>query len=163
MKKELKFFTAILIFGLIQCAVMPNLKFFGVMPDILLIAVVLGGVYFSWGWSLFFGFSAGFLKDIFGIGGFAANVLIFSLWGYFIPKISRKVSIDDIIALPFFVFIVTFINDIILRFLSLCRGEIISLGIFLKVAVLGSFYNALMLLLVYKLLNYFKCFPRRRS
>jgi len=161
MTKELKFIFSIIICGLLQAAVMPNLKFFGVMPDLLLIIVVLGGVYFSWGWSCIFGVLAGLLKDIFSVDNFAVNIFIFSLWGHFIPKITRKVSVDDIIALPFFVFIVTFITDIVFRFILLFQGKVISLGIFLKVTILGSIYNALILLLVFRLLKYFKCLPRK--
>jgi len=161
MRKEIRFLIAIIFLGLLQCTVMQNLKLFGVMPDLLLIGVVLAGVYFSWGWSLLFAAIAGFLKDILSVDNFALNVLIFSLWGYFIPKISRKISIDDIIALPFFIFVVTFINDIIFRFIFLCQGRVISLVIFLKIAIIGSIYNAFMLLIIFRVLNYFKCLPRK--
>lgn len=155
--KNLKFFALIILSGLLQSTLLGNFRIFGVKPDLLLILVVVGGVYFNWKLALFFGLAAGLFYDMFFSQTFGFYVLLFSLWGYVISKVSRKVSIDDPQSLALFIFLITFLNCVITRVIFLSFGKIISIGILLKIAIISSFYNALIFFPVYNILMNLKC------
>ncbi len=157
--KNLIFLLIIIVSGFFQTTILNYLGVFGVKPDLLLCCVILSGVFFNWKWALIFSLSAGIIKDIFGLGTFALNLLLFYGWNYLIVILSKRMSIDDSLVLSVLGFAVVFFNDIIIRFIYLSSGRDIPFGIFLRITLIESAYTALVLLLLIKILNYFRFFP----
>lgn len=157
--KNLIFLLIIVISGFFQTTVLNYLGVLGIKPDLLLCCVILSGVFFNRKWSFIFSLSAGIIKDIFSLGSFGLNLLLFYGWNYLIVILSKKMSIDDSLVLGVLGFVVVFLNDIIIRFIYLSLGRDIPLGIFLRITLIEAVYTALVLSLLIKILNYFKFFP----
>lgn len=143
--KNLVFLLALFVIVVIQETILDYLRVFGVKPDLLLGFVVIVSVYSNWRWALFFSILAGLFKDLFGSSSFGINIFLLPLWGCLISKLSRKISIDDTIGISVTAFLTVLINDIASRMLYLYLGKYVSLGIFLRIMLIGSLYTALAL------------------
>jgi rod shape-determining protein MreD len=148
---KLKFITGIIIFALLQTAILNRLAIFSIKPDLLFISVIIASLYFSCGWAIVFSMLAGFLKDITCLNSNSLYTILFILWSFAVIKLSRKISFDnDYVKLALLV-IVVMLNDIIIRLIFLFLGNFISLGIFLRIIFLDSLYTALLFPLVLNL------------
>lgn len=157
--KNWVFLFFIFAVGFCQATILNYIRLFGVKPDMLLCCVILAGVFFNRQWAFIFSLSAGLIKDIFGLETFGLNLFLFYGWIYLIVSLSRKISIDDSLVLSVFGFVVVFLNDIVIRFIYLSFGRDIPFGVFLRITFIESVYTALVLLLLIKMLDYFKFFP----
>lgn len=155
--KTLIFSLVIIIFSFFQATVLNSIKIFGVKPDLLIISVIIGSVFWEWKSALFFSLLAGASKDIFGAGAFAFNLLLFPLWSYLIFKLSRKLTLDYDFALIILVFAVVFLNDVIIRIIFLFFDTFVGFWVFLRIAFIESLYTALFLPLVLKTLDFLRC------
>lgn len=139
---------------------MHYLSFFGVKPDLLICFIVITSVYFEWKWALSFSLLAGLFKDLLGSSAVGINIFLMPLWSYLVLRLSKKISIDDPIGLSAAVFLAVLLNDIASRFLYLSFGKYVSLGIFLRIAFIESFYTtALALPIFLKTFDYIKRIP----
>lgn len=150
------FLLVVFVSGLLQATTLSFFGIFGIKPDLLMIAVVAGAVFFNSRWALFLSLFAGFLKDIFAAEAFGINVLLYPAWSCLILRVSRKITIDDNFVLMAAVFIAVFFNSIVMRFINLYLGRAVSLGIFLRITFMESLYSAGILLLFFKPLDYFR-------
>jgi rod shape-determining protein MreD len=148
-----RFLIVAFILGIFQFTFLNYFRVFGVKPDLLLVTVVCAGIFLEARQAILFGMFAGIFKDIFGVGVFGLDVILFSLWGFLSANISRKVSIDDNITRVFLVFAIALLQNIA-SFLSLnLSGSFVPLGIFLRIAFLGSLYTALTFPLIVKIVK----------
>jgi rod shape-determining protein MreD len=143
--KNLFFLLALFVIVVIQATVLDYLRVFGVKPDLLIGFAVIISVYSDLRWALFFSILAGLFKDLLGSSGFGINIFLLPLWSYLIWKLSRKISIDDTIGISVTAFLTVLVNDIASHMLYIYLGKYVSLGIFLRIMLIGSLYTALAL------------------
>ena len=141
MKKRI-FLLFILAALLLQVTFLDSFKLFWVKPDLLLILTVVAALFLDLKWALVFAALSGMLKDIIAINPFGFNTLIFSLWGYLVSELSRKISIENDALRATLVFLVTLLNAATNYSLGVFLGSCdISMPIFLRVAFLESIYT----------------------
>lgn len=146
--KNLFYFLILASLSLLQVTAFNHLEVFSVKPDLLLGFVVVSSVLLNWKIALLFGAIAGVFKDLFGSSGFGINTFLLPLWSFLIFKLSRKIAIEDPVALSVTAFVIVLFNDIVSRVLFFSFGRYVSPGVFLKVALLESAYTAIALPLV---------------
>lgn len=140
-----------LALGLFQVSLLSYFSVFGVKPDLLLAIVVIAGFLLEPRWALFFGVLAGIFKDAFGLSPFGFNIILFACWGYFVNKLSRRISIEDNIAAAILLFLIALLQNIASGLAVIYSGGFVPFGIFLRVVFLGSLYTALTLPLILKI------------
>jgi rod shape-determining protein MreD len=141
---------AICAIGIFQATLLDYFRLFNVRPDLLLISMVMAGLYMEKKWAISLGILAGLIKDIFVFGSFGINTLLFALWSFCIVRLSKKISIDDIPIFMLSVFLISMLNDIIIRLIFLYLGKVVSIGIFLRIMILESFYTAMVSILFFR-------------
>ena len=153
MRREI-FLVTIFIFCLFQATLLDYFKIFGVKPDILLISLVLAGLSFDLKWAVIFSLLCGILKDSFSANIFGLYTLIFSLWGIFIVKLSKKITLDVDYLYVALIAIIVIVNSIIMRLASVfLEYPVVSLGIFLRTSLIEAIYTALISPLLFKYLR----------
>jgi len=140
-----------LILGILQMTFLEYFRIFGVKPDLLLVSVVIAGIFFKMRPVLIFAILTGIFKDIFSLSPFGLNVLLFSLWGFLVVKISREISIEDNIAAATLVFIIALLQNIATGLALVYSGSFVPIGIFLRIVLLGSLYTSFTLPVILKL------------
>lgn len=140
-----------LILGVFQLVFLEYFRIFGVKPDLLLAIVVIAGLFLETRWAVVFGASVGVFKDIFSLGPFGLQVILFSLWGFLVVKISRKISIEDNIAVIPLILIITLLQNIFMGLALIYSGSPAPVGIFFRIVIIGSLYTALISPLILKL------------
>lgn len=143
------FLAVIILLSLIQVVFLDCLRFFSIKPDILLIAVMFLALYFEFRWAIALSLLSGLLKDIFTLNQFGISTILFPLWCCLIIKLSRKISLDNYFIIIAAIFLVTFLNNAATRIILLFFGVSFPLGLFARIAVVESFYNALLLPLLF--------------
>ena len=139
-----------LILGIFQLTFLEYFMIFGIKPDLLLVTVVIAGLFLETRPAVIFGIFAGIFKDIFSLSPFGLNVLLFSVWGVLVAKISRKISREDNIASALLVFIIALLQNITTGLVVIYSGSFVPVGIFLRIVLLGSLYAALTLPVILK-------------
>lgn len=142
-----------LLLGAFQFTFLNYLRIFGIKPDLLLVTVVIAGLFLETRAAVIFGLFAGIFKDVFGVNAFGLDVILFSLWGFLSAHISRKISIDDNVTRVFLVFIIALLQNTASALSLNLSGSFVPLGIFIRIAFLGSLYTALTLPLILKTLK----------
>lgn len=142
-----------LILGICQLTLLDILRIFGIKPDLLLVTVVIAGLFLKTRLAVIFGVFVGIFKDIFSLTSFGLNVLLFSLWGFLVAKISRKLSIEDNLPAAILVLIIALLQNIASGLAFIYSGGFVPCGIFLRIVLLGSLYTALTLPVIIKLLK----------
>ena len=138
-----------LILGFFQITCLDYFRIFGVKPDLFLVVVVIAGLSLELRQAVIFGLCAGLCKYIFSVNTFGVDILLFSLWGFVVAKLSRKISIDDNITRVLLLFIIALLQNIISGLLAY-SGNFFPLGIFLRITIVGSLYTAISLPLILK-------------
>jgi len=151
MKKWL-FSLIIFVILLFQLTILDYFKIFGVKPDLLLASIVIASLFFESKWVIVLAVFAGILKDIFGINTLGINVLLFPLWGFIVIELSKRLSIENNFIYLGFIFIITILNSMMLRLISMFMGSIVvSWVVFLRIAFLESLYTSLISPLLFKI------------
>lgn len=140
--KKILFCCIILITAFFEVSFLGHFKIFSVKPDLLLILVVMAGVSFDLPTSIALAFLAGFCRDIAGVSSFGSYTFLFSMWGLLIQKLSHQVSFDNPIVFVAGVYLLNFLQNTILRLSLMHSSDSISLGIFLRLLFVQSFYTA---------------------
>lgn len=149
--KKVLFLLFIIIFGIIQVTSINYFNVFGIRPDLLLISVCLASLFFEFKWAFVFSICAGLFKDAFSINTFALNTLLFPFWCFLISRAAAKIDIDNNFMRIVLIFLVTVIHNIITGLIFISSGNLVPLGVFLRIVALGSIYTALAALLVLKI------------
>jgi hypothetical protein len=78
------------------------------------------------------------------------NTILFFLWSILIIKLSRKISFDNNYVRLVFIFIIAILNNIVSRLIFIFLGNLVSLGLFLRITFIESLYTALIFPLALK-------------
>jgi len=149
--KKIFFLFIIIILGLLQITLLDFFRVFGIKPDLLLICSVVSSLVFEFRWALMFCIFAGFFKDALGISALGINTLFFPIWCLLIIRLNREVTLDSNFIHIGLIFIVTFFHNIITGLISVYSGNVIPLGIFLRILIIESIYTALVFPLIFKI------------
>lgn len=147
--KNWLFAPIILLLGICAVTVLEYFKIFGTQPDLLLISMVFASIFFAPKEAIILAISAGVLKDVFLITTFGINTLSFGIGCILIIYLSRKITLDNNYLYALLVFLMMFIQSIIIRLISLF-GIPIPSGIFLRQVFFGSLYTAIIAPLLFK-------------
>ncbi|MFA5116116.1 MAG: rod shape-determining protein MreD [Candidatus Omnitrophota bacterium] len=142
---------ALLLLAILQSTVIDRIGIFNIEPDLLLIAVVIVALSSSWKWALFFGFTAGFCKDIFGSSAFGIYTLILSTLGFLCFELSKSLMIETRLRLLITVSLAVAFEYLALALFLASSGDPVPFGIFLRSVLIGSAYSAAFSPLVLKL------------
>lgn len=159
--KKWIFLFVIVILCLSQVTLLNRFSIFNVRPDFLLAVLVIGSLDFDLRWVLILSIFAGMLKDIFGASPVAVNTVLFPLWGFLLHKLSRLINIDEILIQMVLVSILFFVHNIFTGLILISLGELIPLGIFMRILFLGSFLTALFFPLVLEITKLTELAKRR--
>ena len=140
--KKLLFCCTILITAFFEVSLLGYFTIFNVKPDLLLILVVMAGASFDLRTSIGLAFLAGLCRDIAGVGSFGLYTFLFSIWGFLVHRLSRQASFDNPLVFVAGVYLVNFLQNIILRLSLMHSSDSIRLGIFLRLLFIQSFYTA---------------------
>lgn len=139
------------ILGMIHLTCLHYFGIFQAKPDLFLLIVFISALYFQLRWAIVVAVLAGLFKDIFGMGSFGIDILLFCLWSFLIKETCRRISIDDNLTRMLFIFIIALVHNIISGLAVVYLGSFIPFGIFVRIVFLGSLYTALLLPLILKL------------
>ena len=153
--KNLAFLPVLIILGLLQCAFWDYFRIFNIGADLLFAAVIIAGLCMDLKWAVLIGLCAGIIKDSLLLGSFGMNTFMFTLWGFLIAQISRKISIEDNFRRICFSLIAALIQNILCAALLYNSGSVVPVGIALRVIFVGSIYTALTSPLIFKIIE--KC------
>lgn len=142
MKRYLYFFLAILASGFVQVSLLDYFRVFGIKPDLCLIMAVVAALSFRPKWAFAFGIFAGFLKDIFALGGFGINAIAFSLWVFLIIELNRRLPLDYELIQLGVISIVSLLNNVLSAIFAIYSGKVIPPGIYFGIVLLASAYTA---------------------
>lgn len=151
--KNRTFAFVVIASALLQATALNHLRIFSVKPDLLLCSVIFASIFFKDQEALFFSALAGILKDLLsGPSPFGIYTVLFSLSGFVIMQLSKKISLDNHPVRITCVFAVAFLNNILVRLIFFFLGNpVVSLGIFLRILFLEALYTALAWPLAHKL------------
>lgn len=136
------FLIFIFVVALIETGVSGYISISGVAPDLLLIASVTAGLYYNQRTAIIMGILSGMLKDSLGIYSFGMHIFIFPVFAYLTYQFSRRLSIETGRYNAVYIFIVTLIKALLVKFWMSVPGVYISWAVFSKVALLESLYTA---------------------
>lgn len=153
MKQKIIFFIIVNIAALLQTTVLNSFKIFNVKPDIILISIVLGSLSFELSWAIGFSIFAGILKDVFSLNAFGINTILFPIWSFLIIRLSKKITLDNGFICAASVAVITVVNNIFIKLINFYLGNTINISIFLPTLFLECLYTALVLPLVFKVVN----------
>ena len=142
-----------LILGVFQLTLLGHFRIFGIKPDLLLVTVVLASLFLEMRWAIVFGVGVGIFKDIFSLNPFGLNILLFGLWSFLSAKISREITIEDTLSVTLLVLVIALLQNIASGLVVIYSGNFVPLGIFLRISLFGSFYTALTLPLILKVIR----------
>lgn len=148
--RKLLFLLLIVILGIVQLTILDYFKIFTVKPDFLLINMVLASLAFEFRWAFVLSVFAGVFKDAFAVAGFGLNTLLFGLWSFLIVRLSKEITLDNNVTRAVLIFIVTAVHNTITGLIFIYLGNLIPLGIFLRIVAIESIYTAAVFWLVFK-------------
>lgn len=141
--RNLRFALLILGLAFIQVSVLEPLRVFGVKPDLLLISVVVSGIYFEFGWAIFFSLFAGILKDVFSVGDFGMSTLFFPVLAFLIIQLNKRLTIENAVSCGVVTFLASLVYDGLVRSLAVYMNDFVSYPVFFRVSILGALYTSI--------------------
>ncbi len=144
----------ILLAFLAQVFLSEPLKLGGAKPNFMIVVTVFFALFTDARFGLEAGFISGAILDIFALRLFGANIVLFSLAGYFVGRFNDKIYRESIITHAIIVFLASFF---IMSFYRLFIGienrfllSNLSLGYILSPSVIiAAFYNSFLGTLAY--------------
>jgi rod shape-determining protein MreD len=145
--------TIIFVLSLLQISVVDHIKVFNTKPDLILIGVIIAALFCKRKWALILGLCAGAFKDIVASQAPGINAVFCFVWSLAVIQARRRFSLDFNGARVLLVGVIFFLQSLLTRIVFLYLGTPVSPGIFLRTALLGSVYTALVSLGVFKILR----------
>lgn len=149
--KKAVFLLIIGLTGVLQVTLLDYFKIFNVKPDLLLITIVLGSLYFDLKWALFFALTAGVFKDTFSTAPLGINTALFAVWSLVVARLAHEVSLDNNLRQAVLIVIVTVAHHAACGLILAFLGNLVPFGIILRIIFLEALYTAAVLPLVFKL------------
>lgn len=141
--KNIIFAALIVCAALVQSTLVRHIQFFGVKPDLFWIMVLAGALYFDAGTSVIFSLICGLLKDSLGLSPFGVYIILFPLWSLAISSLSKRISFDHMPVTCLFLFVMVFVNAVILRLIPFVPGASLRFMVFMRISFIESIYTAL--------------------
>jgi rod shape-determining protein MreD len=151
MKKEAYLFTVLFIFMLLESTILNNFKLFDVKPDLLLVSVVVFGLFLPAFWVIVLSFFSGFLLDLFYVGHFGINIIMFVALGIICRKLAKNLYIENNIIIIVLILIASLALSFIRR---LCIAPV-PFWTTLRFSTLEALYTAFFAPFVFKVLSVF--------
>lgn len=145
------FLPAIIILGLFQVTILDFIRVFNTKPDLLLNSAIFVSLVLPWQWAFGLSIFAGFFKDLFAAEPFGINTVLFSLWSFLVYRLSRKISVETDLLRALLMFIIVFLHQLASGFFLIFSGPRVSLGGFLRIALISSLYSAAVFPLFFKI------------
>jgi rod shape-determining protein MreD len=142
--KNIIFAALIVCAALVQSTLVRHIQVFGVKPDLFWIMVLAGALYFDAGTAVIFSLICGLLKDSLGLPPFGVYIILFPLWSLAISSLTKRISFDHMGVSCLFLFVMVFVNAIILRFIPFVPGGSLRFMAFMRVSLIESLYTALL-------------------
>ena len=149
--RTLRLLALIIILGIFQVTILDYFRFFGVKPDLLLVAVFISGLFLAFKSALGVSLFAGIFKDAFSLNIIGLNTVFFPIWVILIMRVTRKVSIEDNFSRSLFLFVIALSNNLLSGLTLVYFKGFVPLGIFLRITLVASVYTALILPLALRL------------
>jgi rod shape-determining protein MreD len=139
----------ILIAAIIQVSFLDSFKVFGAKPNLLLICVFICATSFDWIVALFFSLFCGMVFDLLSLHAFGINTFLFPFWSLLLTNLSKRITLTEYFWINSLVlFLLTILHSVAIRIFFLSSGILFPFLTFLRIAILDSFYTALILALV---------------
>ncbi len=148
--KNRVFFGLIIFCALIQSVWLDYFSIFSVKPDLLLICAIAAAAYLPKRNALFFCFLSGMAKDILCVNNFAANTILFCLWGWLVIRLSKEFSLEDEYILIGLVSAASLLNNLASRVFFFYAARQIPAGIFFRIMIIDCLYTTLLAWVVLK-------------
>jgi len=145
------FFIYVLIFSLLQVTFVDYIKIFGAKPDLFAVAVVIAAIYFAPRWALAISLFAGILKDTFSIDAFGINTLLLPILCFLVMRLSKEVTLDNIVASGIVTFVVIIVYALLSRLISMYSNNQIPFLAFLRISFFEALYTALIFPLIFRI------------
>lgn len=107
--KRLKALAVLFLLLVLQVSLFAHLRPFGVAPDALLVAALIGGIVGGPRFGARNGFAAGLLLDLVIPGAFGLAAGVYATFGYGIGFVSRSIDSEDPRVLPFLIALTAFL------------------------------------------------------
>jgi len=136
--RTLRLLILIIILGIFQVTILDYFRFFGVKPDLLLVAVFISGLFLAFKSALGVSLFAGIFKDAFSLNIIGLNTVFFPIWVILIMRVTRKVSIEDNFSRSLFLFVIALSNNLLSGLTLVYFKGFVPLGIFLRITLQAS-------------------------
>jgi len=137
--------------ALIQFSTLDELKIWEVRPDLILVALFLGSLFVQRKEAFILAISLGLLKDIFSCSFLGINTLLFAFYIFIGNQINLNFSFEDNFSRTAFFLILSLLHNLSNGFYRIFLGGQLTLGVFLRLSLIASFYNSGLLYLLLKL------------
>jgi len=151
--KKWVFLIIVVVLGLLQATLLNRFRFFGAIPDILLVTVIFATLILKPRIAFAGSILAGITKDLFTSSPLPLNTILFIAWYFIIIKLTKEISIENDLIRLALVFIICFLHHLITGVSLIYLGSFIPLGIFLRNLFLTSIYTTVVSLLILKLVK----------
>lgn len=134
---------AFIIVLILQTTILPLMRIWGIMPDLLLVLVIFTALFYGSLTGGVVGFAAGLLQDLIGGPYLGLGALSYFLTGYLIGYLESRVNKDNILATFSLVLAGSFVASVAyLLGQGLLSSLSLSINLFWRVFGLGALYNA---------------------
>ncbi len=107
--KRIRTVAILVILLIVQVSLLAHLRPFGIAPDLLLVAALVGGIVGGPDFGARNGFAAGLLLDLVVPGAFGLAAGVYATFGYGIGFISRGIDSEDARVLPVLLAVTSFL------------------------------------------------------
>ena len=141
--KRIDLYLTIIVLLLLELTVFDKIRFYGVRPGLLLVAVLFFGFNFGVLRGVEVGLLAGVLKDLFSVGEFGINILLFLSVGCIAGFLKKKLFKENLITQSILAAVVVWICSLF-YFLYLVKISNVSLDFpFWKPGLYKALYTAI--------------------
>ena len=133
------------VLGFAQATFLNSFRFLGLRPDLLFICAIISGLIFNFDfkWLIAAALLCGALKDILSVNYFGLNIILFVLIALGVARLSKEITLDSTPVQMVLTLCVSLLYNIVYMAIGAYLGSFISLGMALRVTLLGSIYTAL--------------------
>lgn len=152
--KKLNFFAAALLAVFLEVTLLNYLKIFSQKPNLFLLLLTFAALNFNFRWLSCAAIFLGALQDTLAILPFAPNIFLFPLWGFFLVRVSKGISLDNNYRYASVVFAIVLIHNLTLRLIFFFTTRLsIGAGIFFGKTFLEGLYTVALTPVVFKMLK----------
>lgn len=142
--------VCVTILTLAQSILTGYIRFYGVVPDFLLVFVISNALLCGIGEGALIGLIVGLIMDVLSAKIIGLNALIFMYFGMFVGIFNKKLYRESVLPAVLFVAAATFIYSFyVVVVMFLLKGLPVAWNVFLKTALLEMIYNSVATLIIH--------------